>query len=112
MERILVFLTLDSSPLAPSSREKEVLSAKASTEAVPGTSGNPPTAPPSGELDSATTAGLAAQVEKQKGSKALVLEVDDKSEAPADYVVRPIAHKSAAAAGRDALAIEIQLKHQ
>jgi hypothetical protein len=112
MERILVFLTLDSRPLAPSSREKEVLSAKASTGAVAGTSGNLPAAAPGGVLDSATTAGLAAQVEKQKGSKALVLEVDDKSEAPADYVVRPVAHKSAAAPNQDALAIEIQLKHQ
>jgi hypothetical protein len=112
MERILVFLTPDSNPLAPSPHEKEVLSAKASTRSVPGTSDNLQAAPPGGTLNSATTAGLAAQVEKQRGSKALVLEVDDKSEAPAEYAVRPVAHKNAAATGQDALAIEIQLKHQ
>lgn len=104
-ERILVFLNVDSGPGSTSSPAKDSGTGNTvSSSTLPSSS--------DGKLDTVATNDLAARVEKQRGSKSLVLEVDDKGDAPADYVVKPASYKQGSAASENTLAIEIQLKHQ
>jgi hypothetical protein len=63
-------------------------------------------------LSNAKTVQLAANIEQQQGSKALVLEVDEKSESPATYIVKPISTSLHDSVGGPTLAIEILLDHQ
>ncbi|HET8887573.1 MAG TPA: DUF4384 domain-containing protein [Candidatus Angelobacter sp.] len=99
-ERLLVFLNSDSGLVPRSSHGNR---ARAENENMIASNG---------KLDAAATSGLASQVEKQRGGKSLVLEVDDKSDSPADYAVRPVSYKQGDDGAGKALAIEIQLKHQ
>lgn len=66
-------------------------------------------------LDGKKTLTLASRIERQRGSKALVLEVDEKSEKPATYVVASVsASKEKAQAQEPAglVTTEIVLNHQ
>lgn len=65
-------------------------------------------------VSSAKTLQLASNVEQQRGSKALFVEVDEKSDSPATYVVRPASHtqSSPSAAAPATIATEIVLNHQ
>jgi len=105
-ERLLVFLNADSGPVpAPSHSKRAHAENESMIASTAFTSSD-------GKLDAAATSGLASQVEKQRGGKSLVLEVDDKSDSPADYVVKPVSYKQGEEGAGKALAIEIQLKHQ
>jgi hypothetical protein len=66
-------------------------------------------------LTSAKTVQLASNVEHQLGSKALSIEVDETSAAPATYVVKPVSQtlsSGPSAAAAQLLATEIVLNHQ
>jgi hypothetical protein len=107
-ERVMVFLNSESSmPVA----------APQFTHSPGGplpqsTANDSPVISPGGKLDASTTAELAAKVDQQRGSKSLILEMDDKSERPADYAVKPAVYKPGNPEGPAALAVMIQLKHQ
>lgn len=81
---------------------------------------SPSSAPPQqefaagSELEPGKTEAVMAMVEKQQGSKGLVLEVDNQSEKPASYAVLTSIEKSEkqSAKPQDALAIQIQFRHQ
>ncbi|MBZ5524306.1 MAG: DUF4384 domain-containing protein [Acidobacteriia bacterium] len=107
-ERVMVFLNTESAPPPVNHRHGNSKSPGASGNADAAVGNAIPTSP-DGKLDAGATAELTARVDQQHGSKSLVLELDDKSEAPAEYVVKPTDNKSGASA---ALATMIQLKHQ
>jgi hypothetical protein len=87
-ERLMVFLTTESS--------YETIRAQVATPTINNDN--------AGRLASRIT-------QQQRGSKALVLEVDDKSESPATYAVAPIP-QAPANPDSDIVALEIVLNHQ
>lgn len=108
-ERVMVFLNEETDRGSPSPGGPTV---RAGTSEPAGMPEKLLASSAGGKLDAATTANLQAKVEKQTGGKSLVLEVDDKSPDPANYAVKPVSQHSGSHSGKEALAIEIQLKHQ
>jgi hypothetical protein len=66
---------------------------------------------PGGQLNVPGTEALLAILDRSKGGKGLVVEVDDQSEKPASYAVLP-AGETASAKAQDPLAIEIRFRHE
>lgn len=110
IERVMVFLNAD----APAPSTQRTASRRDGHAAVndDATVGRAISNSSNGKIDTRTTAQLAAQVDHERGSKSLVLEVDDKSQAPAEYVVKTADYKTGSRASQTALATMIQLKHQ
>jgi len=109
-ERVMVFLNTDSAgPSQVQRPDARPSNGSVSSDRLIASNA----ASPDGKIDANATADLVTKIEKQRNSKSLVLEVDDKSNAPGTYLVMPISsHKSGSPEGQDTLAVEIQLKHQ
>jgi hypothetical protein len=106
-ERLIVFLS-------PADHRLQLDNPSPSIERADATA--PPSQPksgesPAGQLDLPRIEALLAIVDRSKGGKGLVVEVDDQSEKPASYAVLS-AGGTASTKTQDPLAIEIRFWHE
>jgi uncharacterized protein DUF4384 len=109
IERVMVFLNADSpTPATPRTANRSGSTAEDGDAIV----GRALSNSSKGKIDAGTTAQLVARVDQERGGKSLVLEADDKTREPAEYVVKTPEPKSGSPAIGTVLATMIELKHQ